>query len=49
MTRNVRAAVPMIYAAAIVVGFLIDTRVGIAVCIVGGMLVGLAYTMLRRS
>ncbi|MYW05542.1 hypothetical protein [Streptomyces sp. SID3343] len=49
MVRNIRIAAPMLYAAAIVLGFLIDTRVGVGVAIVGGMLVGLTYTLLRPA
>ncbi|WP_406277915.1 hypothetical protein [Embleya sp. NBC_00896] len=48
MIRNVRVALPMVYAAAVVLAFMIDTRAGVVVCVVGGMLVGLAYTLLRR-
>lgn len=47
MNRNLRNATPMVYAAAILVGFLISSKVGIAVCVVGGVLTSLVYTMAR--
>jgi hypothetical protein len=40
-----RAAAPMLYAALIVVGFLIKPVVGIAVVIVGAILLGIFYTV----
>ncbi|MEW1863435.1 hypothetical protein OG896_22270 [Streptomyces sp. NBC_00669] len=47
MNRNVRNATPPIYALLILGGFLINTTVGIAVIIVGGVLTSMVYTMAR--
>ena len=47
-TRRWRNAIAPLYALLIVIGFLIDPRVGVAVAIVGAMLSGLLWTMLSR-
>lgn len=47
MNRNLRNATPVIYAALILVGFLINTKVGIAVAIVGGILTSVVFTVTR--
>lgn len=47
MNRNVRNATPVVYAAAILVGFLISAKVGIGVCIVGAVITSMVYTMAR--
>ena len=47
MNQNLRRITPAVYAAAILVGFLINPTVGIAVIIVGGILSSLVYTMTR--
>lgn len=47
MNRNLRNATPAVYAVLILVGFLINTTVGVAVVIVGGVLTGLVYTVTR--
>jgi hypothetical protein len=39
----------MIYAAAVVAGFLINSRVGVIIAVVGGILLGAVYTMSRSS
>ena len=49
MPRNVRAIAPMIYAAAVVAGFLINSRVGVIIAVVGGILLGAVYTMTRSG
>ncbi|MGW1996345.1 hypothetical protein [Embleya sp. NPDC001921] len=48
MNRTVRVAGPMLYATAIVLAFLLDTRAGVLVCVVGGMLLGVLFTVARR-
>ena len=47
MNRNLRNATPAIYAALILLGFLINNTVGIAVIIVGAMLTSAVYAMTR--
>ncbi|WNE95216.1 hypothetical protein PS467_07565 [Streptomyces luomodiensis] len=47
MNRNLRNATPVAYAALILLGFFIDTTVGIAVIIVGGILISVLYTATR--
>jgi hypothetical protein len=47
VNRNLRNATPPVYAVLILVGFLINTTVGIAVVIVGGILSSVVYTMTR--
>lgn len=44
--RRWRNAIGPVYAIALVIAFLINTKVGIAVAIVGAMLTGLLWTML---
>ncbi|WP_406293732.1 hypothetical protein OG948_03470 [Embleya sp. NBC_00888] len=48
MNRTVRVAAPMLYATAIVLAFMLDTRAGVVVCVVGGMLLGVLFTVARR-
>ncbi|MEU0810540.1 hypothetical protein [Streptomyces sp. NPDC005970] len=47
MNRNLRNTIPAVYAALILLGFLINTTVGIAVIIVGGALMSVLYTATR--
>ncbi|MEU4896223.1 hypothetical protein AB0B12_26305 [Streptomyces sp. NPDC044780] len=47
MNRNLRNAMPAFYAALIVAGFLINTTFGIAVLIVGAILVSALYIVTR--
>ncbi|MDT0549939.1 MULTISPECIES: hypothetical protein [Streptomyces] len=47
MNRNLRNTIPAVYAALILLGFLINTTVGIAVIIVGGVLMSVLYTATR--
>ncbi len=43
MNRNLRTAAPMVYAALVVGGFMIDSSIGVGVCVVGGILLGALY------
>jgi hypothetical protein len=45
--RTVRNITPAIYAALILVGFLINAKVGIGVCVVGAVLTSMVYTATR--
>jgi len=45
-SRRWRMAIGPVYAILIVVGFMINVKVGVGVAIVGGMLTGLLWTML---
>ncbi|MFI1094817.1 hypothetical protein [Streptomyces sp. NPDC020917] len=47
MNQNLRRITPAVYAAAILVGFLINTTAGIVVIVVGGILSSMVYTMTR--
>ncbi|MET7766379.1 hypothetical protein ABZS71_31990 [Streptomyces sp. NPDC005393] len=47
MNRNLRNAIPAVYAALILLGFLINTTAGIIVVIVGGALMSVLYTVTR--
>ncbi|WP_043242623.1 hypothetical protein [Streptomyces violaceusniger] len=47
MNRNLRNATPAVYAALILLGFLINTTAGIAVVIIGGVLMSALYTATR--
>ncbi|MER7795187.1 hypothetical protein [Streptomyces sp. NPDC097640] len=47
MNRNLRNTIPAVYAALILLGFLINTTAGIAVIIVGGVLMSVLYTATR--
>jgi len=47
VSRNIRVVAPVIYAAAVVVGFLINGTVGTIVTIGGAMLLALVYTTTR--
>jgi hypothetical protein len=47
VSRNIRIAAPALYAAALVVGFLISSKVGIVVAIGGAMLLGLVFSLGR--
>ncbi|MEU0936883.1 MULTISPECIES: hypothetical protein [unclassified Embleya] len=48
MNRTVRVTAPMLYATAIVLAFLLNTRAGVVVCVVGGMLLGVLFTVSGR-
>ncbi|WP_157537344.1 hypothetical protein [Kitasatospora azatica] len=43
MNRNLRTAAPMVYAALVVGGFMISSKVGVGISVVGGMLLGALY------
>ena len=45
-SRRWRNAIAPLYALLVVIGFLIDPRVGLAVAVVGSMVSGLLWTML---
>jgi hypothetical protein len=47
VNRNLRNATPVVYAALIFVGFLINPTVGIVVIVVGAILTSAVYTVTR--
>jgi hypothetical protein len=47
MSRNIRAAAPPLYAAALVVGFLINGKAGIIIAIGGATLLAAVFTLMR--
>jgi hypothetical protein len=49
MNRNIRTAAPMVYAALLVGGFMINSRIGVGVCVVGGILLGALYATTNGS
>jgi hypothetical protein len=49
MTRNLRAVGPMVYAALVIVGFLINPVVGGIVVIVGGIALGAFFVAIRGN
>lgn len=48
-TRALRAAIPAIYSAAILIGFLISAKAGIVVIIGGALLSAAAYAVAGRA
>ncbi|NUO97742.1 MAG: hypothetical protein HOV96_07155 [Nonomuraea sp.] len=49
MGLNLRLVVPLVYAVAVVVAFMISTTVGSVVVIAGALLVGLFFVLTARS
>ncbi len=49
MSRNIRAAAPPLYAAALVVGFLINGKAGIIIAIGGAMVLAAIFTLMRGA
>lgn len=47
MAKNLRIVVPMLYAAAVMAGFLISSTAGTAVTIVGAMVLGALFVLTR--
>jgi hypothetical protein len=47
VSRNIRVAAPLVYAAAVVVGFLINSRVGVIVTVGGAILLVAAFMLAR--
>jgi len=48
VSRNIRVAAPLVYAAAVVVGFLVNSRLGVIIA-VGGAILLVAVFMLARG
>lgn len=48
-TKALRAGIPAIYSAAILIGFLINAKAGIIVVIGGALLSAAAYSMIARA
>jgi len=49
MNMNVKAVVPVVYATAVFVGFLINTTTGIIIAIGGAMISAAIYTVIARK
>jgi hypothetical protein len=48
VNRNVKAGIPVLYAAAILIGFLINTRAGVVIAIGGAVVASALYTIISR-
>jgi hypothetical protein len=48
MNRGVRAGIPVLYAAAILIGFLINSRAGVIIAIGGAVVASALYTIIGR-
>lgn len=49
MNRGVRNGIPVLYAAAILIGFLINTRAGVIITIGGAVVASALYTIIGRA
>ena len=49
MNRGVRAGIPVLYAAAILIGFLINAKTGVIVAIGGAVVASALYTIIGRA
>jgi hypothetical protein len=49
MNVNVKWAIPAVYAAAVIIGFLINTTAGVIIVIAGAIVSSLLYTMIARA
>jgi hypothetical protein len=49
MNMGVKAIIPMVYAAAVLIGFLINTTAGVIIAIGGALISAALYTMFART
>lgn len=49
MNSSVKAGIPVLYAAAVLIGFLINTQAGVVIAIGGAVVASALYTMIARA
>lgn len=49
MNKGLRAAIPALYSAAILIGFLINTKAGVIIAIGGAVVSSALYTIIART
>lgn len=49
MNSSVKAGIPVLYAAATLIGFLVNTRAGVVIAIGGAVVASALYTIISRA
>jgi hypothetical protein len=49
MNRGLRAGIPILYGAAVLIGFLISRKAGVITCVGGAVVASALYTIIART